>query len=72
MSRSKGTPMYPKKKVQGSYILTREAALKLQAAHRRTGKSASDVLEFCIRDSADKLTPERANKLTAINEAASA
>lgn len=61
--RRKGKPMYPKKSVIGSYYLTTIAAAKMRAAAKRTGKSESDVIEHCLRESADGLTRERASEL---------
>ena len=58
--RSKGGTMYGKKAggkgVQGSYYITKAAHTKLQKAVRRTGQSASNVIDFCLRASADSLT----------------
>lgn len=54
--RRKGTPMYPHKTKQGSYWITLHAWRRLKAAAKRTGKSDSDVIEFCLRASAEQLT----------------
>lgn len=58
MARKKGVPWYPKKSKYASYYITKLAYLKLRAAARRTGKSDSDVIEFCLRATADTITKE--------------
>jgi hypothetical protein len=62
--RKAGRPMFGKKTKQGSHILTREAWQKMRRASKRTGKSESDVLEYCVRKSADGLTREEAQALS--------
>lgn len=72
MARRKGTPMYGAKTGgkgrAGSYYITREADRLLRAAARRSGKSASDVIEFCLRISAARLTRGLAQQIAEISE----
>lgn len=56
MARKKGTPAYSNKTVQGSHVLSRTADRKVKAAEKRTGKSASDILEHGVMEVADKIT----------------
>lgn len=69
MARKPGTPMYGNKTgskgVQGTYYITREADKKLRAAARRTGKSRSNVIDYCLRASADALTKAAAEAIAA-------
>lgn len=58
MARQKGIPAYPKKAVQGSYYISKEASRKMRAASKRTGKSDSDIIEHGIMTVADSITPE--------------
>jgi hypothetical protein len=58
MARQKGVPAYPKKAVQGSYYISKEAARKIRAASKRTGKSDSDIIEHGIMETADSITPK--------------
>lgn len=58
MGRKAGIPAYGNKSVQGSYFISRTAAMKLRAAVKRTGKSASDVIEHGIMAVADQVTRE--------------
>lgn len=63
MGRRKGTPMYGTKSEHGSYYLTRHAGVQLRKAARRSGKSESDVIEYCIRAAACYLTRVVANEI---------
>lgn len=63
--RRKGAPMYPGKSVNRSLYLTRLALRTMKAAAKRTGKSDSDVAEYCIRVAADDLTREAADTIAA-------
>lgn len=58
MARKKGKPAYPKKSKSGSYFITKDAHRKMKAAAKRTHKSDSDVIEHCLHETADKITPE--------------
>ena len=57
MARKKGRPAYPNKSKQGSYFITRTAHQKMKAAAKRTRKSDSDVIDHCLRETADQITP---------------
>jgi hypothetical protein len=70
MARRKGMPMFGKKSVQGSYYITRVAYLKMRAARKRSGKSDSDIIDYCLRESADGLTREKAEALSGETEPA--
>ena len=61
--RRKGTPMYGGKSVQGSHFITKKAKLILRAAAKRTGKSESDIIEYCARSVAPTLTRAEAEKI---------
>jgi len=50
--------------VQGSYYITREAQRLLLAAVKRTGKSRSNVIDYCLRRSAAGLTRAEAEALS--------
>ncbi len=63
MARRKGKPMYGKKSVAGSYWITRQAAVLMRAAARRTGKSDSDIIEHGLRTVAAGLTRDEAEKI---------
>lgn len=56
MARQKGKPAYPNKSRAGSYFITTTAFMLLRAASKRTGKSDSDVIEHCLRQSAKSIT----------------
>jgi hypothetical protein len=63
MARSKGKPMYGPKSVNGSHYITKNAARVLRAAERRTGKSASDIIEHGILKVAATLTKAEAEAI---------
>lgn len=65
MARRKGTPMYGAKSEQGSYFITRTAGVLLRKAAKRSGKSESDVIEYCLRAAAPHLTRQVAEDITA-------
>ena len=58
MARHKGKPAYPNKTQAGSYFITTTAFMLARAASKRTGKSISDVIEHCLRQTARSITPE--------------
>ncbi len=58
MARQKGKPAYPNKSRSGSYFITSTAFLLIRAAAKRTGKSDSDIIEHCIRQSAKSITQQ--------------
>ncbi len=57
MARHKGKPAYPNKTQAGSYFITTTAFMLARAASKRTGKSVSDVIEHCLRETAKSITP---------------
>ena len=63
MASKRRQSLYPKKTVQGTHYITREAAEKLRKAMARSGRpgrktTASDVINFCLMRSADEMTRE--------------
>ena len=56
--RQPGKPWYPGKSKGASYYVTMFAYKQLRAAARRTGKSDSDIIEFCIRGLAGTITKQ--------------
>ena len=58
MGSKKRQSVYPKKRVQGTFYITREAAQKMRAAMARGGRpgrrvTASDVVNFALLQAAD-------------------
>jgi hypothetical protein len=49
MGRKQGTPVYPNKSEAGSYWITSTARRMLRRASKRSGKSESDIIEYCLR-----------------------
>jgi hypothetical protein len=49
MSRKKGAPAYPGKKIIGSTYLTEETVAMLKGKEEEIGRSASDFMEHALR-----------------------
>jgi hypothetical protein len=56
MSREKGPPAYPGKKIIGSTYLTPDTVDKLMKTAVETGRSKSDVIEHALRKVLPTLT----------------